>query len=366
MKQNWGLLGIFLVLCTACQKDKTIVELKLEDPNPPSAWTLDQQFQFKNKIKLNSFATSDKLYLIGPGSFTGLEATEDTTVATHFFLPYDYPIQHKMTIKEDVFVGVGNSTVGFFSPKNPVLSGHNIWVNLKNYDPDFALLELPSYQSGIGPAINNQNVCLVPFLTFFEIDGVQVINGNEHKYALIQLDVRNSGGSSRIDTTSVTIIDPIEGAGPFLLSQSFGDYFYLTLSEATLRMDSEGNQETIFPGRFVKMLTQNNELFAFTDNELYRSNMEGLDWQLLGSPDSNFKQLNYAEVDGQLIGYYFNQLFALEITETEIKVTELEQEGLEGHEITSVVGFNEKVYVTTLTGVFHRPMADFFEPKKEE
>jgi len=219
MKQNWVLLGTFLLLCSACQKDKTIVELKLEDPIPPPAWTLDQQFQFRNKIKLNSFATSNELYLIGPGTFSELEALDDTTTAsTHSILQFDYPIQRKMTIKEDLFVGVGNSTVGFFSPKNPVLSRHNIWINLKNYDPDFALLELPFYQFAVGPAINNQNVCLIPFLTFIEIDGVQVINGNEHKYALIQLDVRNSGGSSRIDTTSVNIIDPIEGAGAFLLS----------------------------------------------------------------------------------------------------------------------------------------------------
>jgi hypothetical protein len=66
-----------------------------------------------------------------------------------------------------------------------------------------------------------------------------------------------------------------------------------------------------------------------------------------------------------LIPYeYRHSTHTIEIDGNGLSSRELVNGGLAGNQITSVCRFRDRVYVTTLSGVFHKPYRDFltFKP----
>lgn len=94
---------------------------------------------------------------------------------------------------------------------------------------------------------------------------------------------------------------------------------------------------------------------------IYVSADEGMTWRLSAEYDPDLALLNFDEIDSQrVVGYYLDQLFALTIDPSSITVVELDNAGLEGSTVTSVTTHDSVAYVTTLSGVFTKPLADFW------
>ena len=74
----------------------------------------------------------------------------------------------------------------------------------------------------------------------------------------------------------------------------------------------------------------------------------------------NYTTLN----DTLLIGYRNDQLFRIKL-EPGSKTVELANAGMEGHWITSVSLFKDRVYLTTLSGVFTKNLSDFIKLKED-
>jgi hypothetical protein len=102
-----------------------------------------------------------------------------------------------------------------------------------------------------------------------------------------------------------------------------------------------------------------------------RSVDEGLTWQKV--IEYNFSsQPNFAEVDGKLVAYGQSQLFLLDDgTETfkqydaaTRQLVELANTGLVGNKLTGLAQFGDRVYATTLSGLYQIKLKDFFTLKK--
>lgn len=78
--------------------------------------------------------------------------------------------------------------------------------------------------------------------------------------------------------------------------------------------------------------------------------------------------LNYKKIDDKIIGYCNSQIFELNIkidaNKYELSLTELDNDGLEGKIITSVSKFDNKIYLTSFSGVYYKDYDDFFVKKE--
>ncbi len=66
---------------------------------------------------------------------------------------------------------------------------------------------------------------------------------------------------------------------------------------------------------------------------------------------------NFEVIDNKIIAYprcAVGQLYQLSIKNNNLKVDTIPADGLELKDITSISEFNEKVYVTTLSGLFYK------------
>lgn len=62
-----------------------------------------------------------------------------------------------------------------------------------------------------------------------------------------------------------------------------------------------------------------------------------------------------------LVVFRFDRLYTLFLGEDFFRLRPLNNEGLEGAEITSIASFGDTVYVTTLSGVYQRGIDVFYE-----
>lgn len=92
---------------------------------------------------------------------------------------------------------------------------------------------------------------------------------------------------------------------------------------------------------------------------------DGLTWQeLVCGINNNFEDLTFCEIGDKLIAYSFaNQLWEVTLTENSISAKELDNNGLENKRIKALNYCNNRVFISTESGVFERPYNEFIEYK---
>ncbi|NID13127.1 hypothetical protein [Fibrivirga algicola] len=100
--------------------------------------------------------------------------------------------------------------------------------------------------------------------------------------------------------------------------------------------------------------------------KLAKSTDQGATWSIIIDqlPDA-YRTFTYKTVGDKLIAAYNSQLFQLTITPTTLSTVELDNTGLYGNRITSVAQFRNTVYVSTLSGVFTKPVRTFLTTKNK-
>ena len=70
-----------------------------------------------------------------------------------------------------------------------------------------------------------------------------------------------------------------------------------------------------------------------------------------------------SKVDDKIVGYRYSQLWEITFSENDVVVRELDNYGIDGVSITSLSVFDNNVYLSTMSGVFYKPVDNFFESK---
>ncbi|MBN2570820.1 MAG: hypothetical protein JXA68_01720 [Ignavibacteriales bacterium] len=104
-------------------------------------------------------------------------------------------------------------------------------------------------------------------------------------------------------------------------------------------------------------------LYGLSYDILYRSTDQGESWHPYLSGVSNYVD-RFFVIQDKLCWYVNDKIVRLDL-ET-LEYYELVNEGLEGNTITSVIEYNGKVYVTTLSGLFYKDVDKFFVRKSTE
>ena len=355
-------LTIAIVLLISCEKEN-IIEKEIENQY---SWKLNESFLFDEKIQMNSYADSSNLYTIGINSFSNIKSIGGDTSnldVEHALLRFEYPIDYKMPITSKVFVGIGSSFVGFYASQNPVQGGSSIGISMPNIDTTFASFDMPKSFMSEAIVINDNMQCLIPYLQYDTTYKENKVISSKPNFLLVQLKV-SGDYSDYIDIVSYSTFSFDRLDGSLISLHAIESDFYLTCSEKTFKLSSDLELKEVFNGRLYRLIKKDNTIYGFTNSELYYSSDNGNSWQFLNNANSDMWRINYQLIDNEIIGFYNSQLFHIKIQSDSI--IELENDGLWGNEITSISKFLDKVYVTTLSGLYDKKYSDFFTNKPEQ
>ncbi len=95
----------------------------------------------------------------------------------------------------------------------------------------------------------------------------------------------------------------------------------------------------------------------------YVSDDHGRSWRRVAEYNRDLIFLNFAEVDGRVVGYRLDGFYAFDFGSATGVV--LDNVGLEGAAITSVTAHDSVAYVTTLSGVFTKPLENLWDERSE-
>jgi hypothetical protein len=210
--------------------------------------------------------------------------------------------------------------------------------------------------------INSENQILIPYNT----------SDNSVSFLLVDMKIDKVDKYWIDDTLKTKKIIIYSGSPLINLTFIFSlfsnkDYYFATL-ENTYKIKSDGSFSKILDGRVGKFFQKNDTLYSLVSGFIYQSTNDGDNWINFGAIPQNLNSLNFLDyylVNNEIIGTYNAQLFHLTINKNSLTVKEIDNDGLANNSITSISKYYDKVYVTTLSGVYYINYKDFLKYKPE-
>lgn len=349
--QSYFLL-LFLLIFWGC-KDDLDIEVPVESA---VSWLEDDRFLFETKVQFNTHSDGERIHFMGRDHFSTIELVEDDTteLVQHAFHWLNYNQHGRMPITDELFITASQNIVRIASTLNPVLQGASQYINLAEKDPDFEFIETPSFWMSEAIAVNADNICLIPYH--------YRLADNSGGIRVLKVKVALNEFMTIEETEIITISD---GGFPLRSIYAFGNDFLITNDRKVFFLD-QNNQVTEAADFPVSNLFEIDGIwFGIRSDKLYRT-VDGRAWTEAGTINPDLGLVSYDQLEGKTIGVYNSQIFLFELDGDQLQITELNNDGLFGHEITSVDVFNGKVYVATLSGVFVKELEHFWEERVRE
>jgi hypothetical protein len=362
--KNYLYLMLLLTLLSSCEKE-IFVEVEVEKEH---SWKVDSAFIFDKAIQLNSFATNEKLFLLGPRFFTSRVTLHVTQIdpfpiqTIFWYLHLQEPsIEKKMPIGPDFFASFKSDEkrVTFYPTASPTYNG--LTFTMPSFDSDFVNFDFTHYSFGECIAINSLNQVLIPY-------AAKVGSSNQTKLLLLRIKSTANENpefpSLSISTQQVLTFNDQFAHTTYGL-YAVNDHFYITQYNSSYRINSDGEITSISVPWAMNMFEFEGTIYAigYYNNKLYYSTDNGYTWTESIQLNTQFNLVLYTKIDNRMVAYYNHQLFEIIPSHTSITAVELDNDGLQGRKITSVSIFDGNVYVTTLSGVYRKKFEDFFKEK---
>ncbi|GAB4018622.1 hypothetical protein GCM10028808_53780 [Spirosoma migulaei] len=371
--QRYSWLCLLITVCSiACKKD---VEEIATPPDQTLSWQLDNDFLFDEKTQLNSYADTSLIILSGAQTTSiapGEQQSKYDTTFTHYGgqAQPNGRTDYRPCLSSSFIAFLNDDRVNVIPTASPVLARGNDYVRMSQLDADFAGFITLAVNQGESMVVNGQNQLIIPYQRYDRSYSTPVINGANISLVLLSINVP-AWPNLGLDVTKTQLIT-LEGAGfPYSMG-SAGDYFIVSTVKGTFRISPNGVYEKTYPYGLLRQFSYNGTVYGVTyanstSLQLVASTDQGKTWSVVANQVSDtYRLLVYKQVNNLLIGMYNSQLFQLQLTATTLTPTELDNTNLFGNRITSVAAFHNTVYVSTLSGVFTKPLRTFLTPKKEK
>lgn len=344
-------------------------------PKEEYVWQPHPSFFRLDKILLNSHVNNDSLYVVGVNRVSIFDTTSDNPVINgSLFRDPDITQRPAMGGRfiafpnKDKYQSVVYSPVFLSCSGNSGLYPFGEWLRLGSLSESYfdGARVIDGYYSQPFGAINsyNQLVMMINDSTncYNCYTSFALVNLNPESYNMYSTPCLNIEPTVRripyMSGMSLHLNDIIAYKDKFLFSAPRDQY------EIGI-IDTSGNlfTSTDIQGLVHSFFTNQDTVFAFTayTGDLYRSG-DGFQWSpwLGGFPQYD---LRFFVINNKICFFIYSQLFWLDY-EHELLV-ELDNTGLEGFEINSVKLFHNKIWITTLSGLFTKPIDRFFDEKEE-
>ncbi|MEL6534935.1 MAG: hypothetical protein AAFQ98_05955 [Bacteroidota bacterium] len=354
-----------LAICAILMGCTEDVEPMIEEKD--HSWIQHEDIIYGFKYLLNSRASEKDLQLVSKSDVLTIDVANQ---ATNYTLQVDYQ-DMRVALSDDIIMRVNedddeNGKLVFGYLPGIEKSGLDISViglNISDYDPAFRGFDYSRLRYSFG-AYNNKYQVLIPYRGSSEFFSAILIAFQ------VEHDLRETSDFQHIRFSDVQLIQIPGESDVFsssMVTYAIGDNFILSNAKFAAKVYSNGE---------VKMLTDfaynpeflfelNGEQYAVAQDGFYVSNDDGESWQLKYSSYLASNE-NYTVVDDRVIVYRGSFFAEMVFTADGFVTRSLVNEGLAGNSITSISEFNDKVYVTTLSGLFYKDLADVFVEQEEE
>jgi len=216
------------------------------------------------------------------------------------------------------------------------------------------------YNSGC-PIVNDKYI-LVPFETDWST--------SKATFSLIK--VNNTGlNASIVSTKNITAeAAPTTyfGPGNNFSASFFGKFFY-TYNSQFFRVDTLGNVKSFgwspmlygLSSSVTQMFMLNNYLFALAGGTFFVSHDQGESWSVYyqSVAGETYAWYNYLNVGKDVYATYQSRILKVSLSGESLKYQELDNDGLQGSQITSINKCGKFAFVTTLSGLYYRDTTKF-------
>jgi hypothetical protein len=344
-----SLLSLSICFLLGCNYDYEY-EDTLMSPRP---WVDMSAFSGAERAYLNSSVQGDSLTVMSIG-LLGFVRSTDTILNGMAFIYTTNSIYEKNAFSKDIFTLKNNNskymnirfTRDFWCHNNNCLSMGKWTTFLKDFDRFNT-----EYDNG---AFNSNNNFLTSYLTTQDQEQIRLLFFKTKPYDQFSYE------QGLVDTPSVLHIKlPKESSVLVKRIQSVGQYFYVSTNEKSYRIKEDGTYKVIFDKPFTSIFDYKNEIYADLGDAVFVSKDSSETWQKVrdGLDETDFRQ--YCLVADRLICYH-NENNLDEIILPNFNLKTISNQGMENRRITSLTEFKDKVYVTTLNGLFVKPKTAFF------
>lgn len=354
-----ALVSIFI----QCKKDDDcdiqIIEKK---------WKPTNLFKYENKLQTNSLAVDDKIVFTGHYYSIGeVDQNNPGTLSTkHFSLPINKH-NYKPAISTSFFVyPISDHLIRFQSLFNNIADVGNKDLYMPDIDTLFSEFKNIYFTRGQSTLVNNQNQCLIPYKVKFPSS----TNGtsSELRFLIAELGYNNSSGFNTLDTISTHKIIANHNINYLSDLNSVEEYFFVSSGSKTIRISPDFTIQNCFNGVLTEIFKHQDRYIGISNTGTYESFDKGLTWQLKFSTSMSLANFIFHELDHHILGVYQDQIFhfKFDFANNVLYTKEIVNEGLEDKRITSLALYNDKVYISTLSGIYEEEYITFFEFKEEE
>ncbi|MFD2599927.1 hypothetical protein ACFSQ3_13295 [Sphingobacterium corticis] len=354
-----------MFVLSSCSKDAPL-EQEVERTN---TWTVDERFQYHFKSQLYATKIGNKLAMIGPYGYTNLKSDSSMSQGSEisrYALYFTPSINVKLPISERYFVGANmkDDKVLFVNSDYPVSTGLSFSLDMRTIDPTFQELLFVHSHFGESMAINDKNQTLMAYRSADEN------NYPIMKLLLVDVDAGDEEPSNfswmKINNSKVIDLDRESHYGMDMITTT-GDNFLVSSHSKTLHVSSDGVYKEVLDKALVRTFSDKDILYGFGRNgDFYQSSDRGNSWRKAYDVERLLSDVTFSHVGDQLVGYRYGQIWKFDFNESGYEAEELVNDGLVGNLITSLNEFDGKIYITTLSGVYHKPIEQFFEVKPNE
>jgi hypothetical protein len=348
----------FLVILFSCQKETIIKEVPITH-----SWSLDSNFMGIDKILLTSVPMNDSMI----------------AVASNYQIAY-VNVKH---LGYTYRIGIPDKS--YYSALVPPTISKGMTVSVS--DPNKLIVfatYMPVFQSGIpvsfSPTYSSSTTSgkALPRGSLFN-SGCSIINDkyilapfesdwNNGKATFSLIKVSQKGWNTIIESTkNITVSSTFYGGNDFSAT-FFGKFFY-TYYRQFFRVDTLGNvksfgsspMQTTLSDNVSQMFTLNSYLFAVAGGSFFVSNDQGENWSLFYQSVAGdmYSWCNFYNVGKDVYATYLSQVWKVTLSGESLKYQELDNDGLQGSQITSINKCGKYAFVTTLSGLYYRDTTKF-------
>ena len=332
------------------------------------SWSLDSGLYANNKILLTSVPLNDSVLAVANGYSVIYVYTNYFNYTYQIFINGNdiystglIPPSLTKTVTVAVTDNPGNLAI-FKTYMPSYLAGLPMFYTPTYSQSDVSLKGFPRptiYNAGY-PVIKSKYI-LAPY----EID----FSAEKATLSLIEIDT--SFYCSVVSAKDIVLDNPSNSGfyNSNYYSWAYYNKFFLSYYGQSYRVDTLGNYKNLNPalnGKYIEqMFTLDNYLFALGWGEMFVSSDQGETWNLFSDlSGTTWGWLQYFNVGNDVYATYISQLVRVTLSGTTLNFEELDNDGLEGNQITSISKCGKYAFVTTLSGLFYRDTASLNTIKK--
>ncbi len=361
---KWILTAALFYLVLSCTTEKIVtVEVEVEKEN---SWKEVTRFTREDKIIINTSRDENGIYFQQPGYMTAYRLKNGKIELNQYIkslLTYD--IYNKLPLNSNYMpIPYRDSLISLTIKDDFVSSDYSSTLFLKRIDTSFHKIAYPWMREEI-MVINNNGVLLIHY---YDKNGAK----SNYKFFLIGVGI-NKSKYPFIYTTFTKIVE-IEKSVKGLVGHqliyfaSIDDYFIIDLGDdGVYKMYQDGNFKKVIDGYsgFNFVYKYNNVLYAAVEpQDLYKSFDNGDSWTKYSTNSWILGRGKHNLISDSLVGFYQDNIFTQVWNGDDYTLRFLKNDGLEYKKITGIEFLGDTVYVGTLSGLFVKPLSNFFESKE--